>query len=69
MFVEWKNWAINMNASHSPLKIISDHELRIMHVDANRAGGAHDSFVFRASTPGIALENGEAPENMWLLGN
>ena len=68
-FLEPQIYAIHYMIGFLTLTIISDHELRIMHVAANRAGGEHDSFVFRVSTTGIALENGEAPENMWLLGN
>ena len=52
-------------------KIISDHDLRILHIDAHHPGGAYDAFVFQVSDPGISLEAveaGEAPKNIWLLG-
>ena len=46
------------------LQIISDHDLKVMLVDATRPVGTHDSHVLGMSYPEQRMEAGEFPEQM-----
>ena len=46
--------------------IISDCKLRIMHINAQFPGSAHDSFIFRSTNIWETFENGNFDQNTYI---
>ena len=61
-------FSLRLTENNLCLQVICDANLRFLDVDASWPGQTHDSFMFRNGHVGMSLEDGDAPLDMWLLG-